>query len=387
MKLFGFNIGSKSEPQEKRSNPQTFSAFFPIGKENLSLPYIDSLYTLNGVTQFGSDNLYPQKLNQLYFTSPIHTACIDFTVNAIIGGGYAWDTENDSAENKVEKMAFEKLNNFNKLSKLLTRDWLIHKRITVEVTKRGPKTVKLRRLDPETIRNDESLSRFMFSSDWRRGYLNSKEYVKYTEGCKETVSLYVYYDESPGVSSYPLPNYNSALNWIQLDGEQAYFHKNNLQNSIFPSLAIRRPKDFQSIPEIEKFKTEISDKTGAANAGKVIVLTGNGFDDVPEIVPIPPNTNDKLFDTTSKELKENISIAHKINPAIMGIKTAGQLGATTEIQDSYVIYEKNVVKPERETIECVLNELISIAGVTDTVTINNYQIVEGQIVEVTEQSK
>lgn len=383
MKIFGFDISRSGSTPTKESNPQTFSAFVPIGKENLSLPYIDPLYTLNGITQFGSDNLYPQKLNQLYFSSPIHSACIDFTVNAIIGGGYSWNTENAPAQEIVDRLAFEKFNQFGKLSRLLTRDWLIHKRITVEVLRRGKDVVKFRRLDPETIRNDQWLERFMYSSDWRRGYLNAKEFVKHYDGCKETSSLYVFYDSSPGVSSYPLPSYNSALNWVQLDGEQAYFHKNNIQNAIFPSLAIRRPKEFQSIDEIERFKTEIASKTGAANAGKVLVLTGNGIDDTPEVISIPTNDNSKIFDTTSKELKENISIAHKINPSIMGIKTAGQLGNTTEIQDSYTIFEKNVVQPDRMIMEEVLNELIHIAGIHDSITINNYQIIEGQIVDVT----
>jgi hypothetical protein len=68
----------------------------------------------------------------------------------------------------------------------------------------------------------------------------------------------------------------------------------------------------------------------------------------------------------------------------MGIKTGGQLGATTEIQDSYVIFEKNVVIPDREIMEEVLNELIHIAGIHDSITINNYQIVEGQIVDKTQ---
>ena len=383
MKLFGFNI-SRANEEKQESNPQTFSAFVPIGKENLSLPYIDPLYTLNGITQFGSDNLYPQKLNQLYFSSPIHAACIDFTVNAIIGGGYTWNNEKAPAQEIVDRLAFEKFNHFSKLSRLLTRDWLIHKRITVEVIRRGKDVIKFRRLDPETIRNDQWLERFMYSSDWRRGYLNAREFIKHYDGCKDVSTLYTFYDSSPGVNSYPLPSYNSALNWVQLDGEQAYFHKNNIQNAIFPSLAIRRPKEFQSIAEIEQFKREIADKTGAANAGKVIVLTGNGMDDVPEIVNIPTNDNSKIFDSTSKELKENISIAHKINPAIMGIKTGGQLGATTEIQDSYTIFEKNVVIPDRDIIQEVLNELIHIAGIHDSITINNYQIVEGQIVDKTQ---
>ena len=383
MKILGFDISRSGNTPAKESNPQTFSAFVPIGKENLSLPYIDPLYTLNGITQFGTDNLYPQKLNQLYFTSPIHAACIDFTVNAIIGGGYSWDNENAPAQEIVDRLAFEKFNHFNKLSRLLTRDWLIHKRVTVEVVRRGKDVVKFRRLDPETIRNDQWLERFMFSSDWRRGYLNAREFIKYYDGCKDISTLYTFYDSSPGVSSYPLPSYNSALNWIQLDGEQAYFHKNNIQNSIFPSIAIRRPKEFQSIAEIEQFKREIESKTGAANAGKVLVLTGNGIDDTPEITSIPTNDNSGIFDSTSKELKENISIAHKINPAIMGIKTGGQLGATTEIQDSYTIFEKNVVQPDRMVMEEILNELIHIAGIHDSITINNYQIIEGQIIDKT----
>lgn len=382
MKLFGFNI-SRTKEEKPESNPQTFSAFVPIGKENLSLPYIDPMYTLNGITQFGADNLYPQKLNQLYFSSPIHSACIDFTVNAIIGGGYTWNNEKAPAQEIVDRLAFEKFNHFNKLSRLLTRDWLIHKRVTVEIVRRGKDVIKFRRVDPETIRNDQWLERFMYSSDWRRGYLNAREFIKYYDGCKDVSTLYTFYDSSPGVNSYPLPSYNSALNWVQLDAEQAYFHKNNIQNAIFPSLAIRRPKEFQSIAEIEQFKREIADKTGAANAGKVIVLTGNGMDDVPEIVNIPTNDNSGIFDSTSKELKENISIAHKINPAIMGIKTGGQLGATTEIQDSYTIFEKNVVQPDRAIIEEILNELIHIAGVHDSITINNYQIIEGQIIDKT----
>lgn len=382
MKLFGFNI-SRTKEEKPESNPQTFSAFVPIGKENLSLPYIDPMYTLNGITQFGADNLYPQKLNQLYFSSPIHSACIDFTVNAIIGGGYTWNNEKAPAQEIVDRLAFEKFNHFNKLSRLLTRDWLIHKRVTVEIVRRGKDVIKFRRVDPETIRNDQWLERFMYSSDWRRGYLNAREFIKYYDGCKDVSTLYTFYDSSPGVNSYPLPSYNSALNWVQLDAEQAYFHKNNIQNAIFPSLAIRRPKEFQSIAEIEQFKREIADKTGAANAGKVIVLTGNGMDDVPEIVNIPTNDNSKIFDSTSKELKENISIAHKINPAIMGIKTGGQLGATTEIQDSYTIFEKNVVQPDRAIIEEILNELIHIAGIHDSITINNYQIIEGQIIDKT----
>lgn len=387
-KIFGLEFGKKAEPitQQTGNTLGSFAfstPFMKVGGQDLSTPYINRYYTQNNIVRFGTDNLYPQLLNQLYYTSPIHGACIDFISNAIIGGGYSWKDDNLTATQKVEQMAFEKSNKFQKLAKIITKDYVMHRRVTIEVTRRGEKIVKFRRLDPATIRNDEYLTKFVFSQDWSRGMVNTKEYVKYDNKCKEVVSLYVYQEETPGQDIYPLPTYNSVLNWAYLDGEQSYFHKSNIQNGIFPSLAIRRPKEFNSIEEVEIFKEEISLKTGSANGGRVMVLTGNGYDDTPEIVSIASNTNDKIFEGTEKALKENISIGHKINPAIMGVKVSGSLGATTEINDSYKIFEKNVVMPERETITEILNDLIDIARIKNTIVINNYQIVDDIIVDVT----
>lgn len=392
MKIFGFEFGAKTpEPitQQTGSTLGNFAfstPFMRVGGQDLSTPYINRYYTVNNIVRFGTDNLYPQLLNQLYYTSPIHGACIDFTSNAIIGGGYRWFDENISGQSKVEQMAFEKSNKFAKLAKVLTKDFVMHRRVTVEVTRRGDKIVKFRRLDPATIRNNIYLNQFVYSQDWSRGMVDVKEYVRYTYDCKEIVSLYVYQEETPGQDIYPLPTYNSVLNWAYLDGEQSYFHKSNIQNGIFPSLAIRRPKEFSSIEEVESFKAEISSKSGAANGGRVIVLTGNGFDDTPELVSIASNANDKIFEGTEKAIKENVSIGHKLNPAIMGVKVGGQLGATTEIQDSYKIFEKNIVGPERDTIQEILNDLVDIARIKNTIVINNYQIVDDVVVDVTKKT-
>lgn len=392
-KIFGFEFGAKTPEPITQQTGNTLGSFafstpfFTIGGQDLSKPYISRYYTQNNIVRFGNDNLYPQLLNQLYYTSPIHGACIDFTTNAIIGGGYSWLDDKISGQAKVEQMAFEKSNKFSKLAKAITIDYVMHRRVLVEVTKRGEKIVKFRRLDPGTIRNDSYMRKFVYSQDWSRGMIDSREYVRYSSDCKEVVSLYVYQDITPGQDIYPLPMYNSVLNWAHLDGEQSYFQKSNLQNGIFPSLAIRRPKDFDSIDEMEAFREHISNKTGPANGGRLLVLTGNGWDDTPEIVSIASNSNDKIFEGTEKALKENICIGHKINPAIMGVKVSGSLGATTEIKDSYKIFEKNVVMPDRSTVQEILNDLIDIAKIKNTVVINNYQIIDDTFIDVTKKDE
>jgi hypothetical protein len=384
MALFDFLKFSQSKPTEpKRLNlaHQEFSTpFLTVGDGNLSMPYIDRYYTQSNVVRFGQDNLYPQLLNQMYYTSAIHGTCIDFITNAIIGGGWEWADDSLTAADRIDLLAFEKRNRFSKLAKILTRDWTMHRRVTVLVcqSKAG---VKLKRLDPASIRSSVNHTEFVYSDDWSRGMVQSKTFKRWTPGCTEPESIYVFHDSTPGQDIYPLPAYNSILNFAFLDGEQAFFHKNHIQNSIFPSLAIRRPKEFGSIEEVQKFKQEIQSKQGAKNAGSVLVLTGNGMDDVPEVITIDVKANDTIFDSTSKEIKDNICIAHGINPAIMGIKVGGQLGATTELQDSYAIFEKNRVMPERADIEEILNDLVEACGLTNTVVIKNFQIIDRVVVE------
>lgn len=390
MKLFGFNIGGNKKQSLVQNIPQSqvlpfaFSTpFMNIGSGNLSMPYVNKFYTTNNIVRFGSDNLYPQLLVQMYYQSALHGSIIDFITNSIIGGGYSWDDEKLSGKDKIEQLTFEKMNKFKKMAKLLTRDYIIHRRICVKVTRKEGQKTKLKRIDPSFIRNSVDLETFVYSSDWSRGLIDTKLFKRYSVDCQDEETLYVYQDETPGQDVYPIPSYNSILNWTFLDGETSYFHKSNIQNAVFPSLIIRRPKDFSSIDEMDKFKQEISTKTGAQNAGRIMVLTGNGFDDVPQFDQVSANDNDKLFEVTAKELKDQICFGHSINPSIAGIKVAGSLGNSEEIKFSYSIFEKNVVMPNRNTMEEILNDLVDICKIPNSITINNFQIIEDKIVDVT----
>ena len=388
MKIFGYEIFKPQEPLTQ-STGTSFTNFgfstplMEIGKGNLSLPYVNRYYTANNIVRFGQDNLYPQILNQLYLTSGMLGTCLEYIANATIGGGYEWKDQTVNTAQKIDQLAFEKTNKFKKLAKSLTLDYIIHRRVTLIVQKRGG-AVKFRRLDPSTIRNNSTNTMFVYSMDWSKGLVDTKEYKRWTPDCGDGESLYVYQDETPGQDVYPIPRYNSILNWAYQDGEQSFFHKANMQNSVFPSLVVRRPKEFQSVEEIKVFKEAITDKTGASNAGKILVLTGNGFDDTPELTSLPSNSNDKMFEGTAKELKENIAIALGLNPSIIGVKTGGQLGATTEIKDSYTIFEKNVVMPIRETMDEILNDLIEIAGIKNSIVINDFQIIDGVVTDTTD---
>jgi hypothetical protein len=64
----------------------------------------------------------------------------------------------------------------------------------------------------------------------------------------------------------------------------------------------------------------------------------------------------------------------------MGIKVAGSLGNSDELQMSYSIFEKNVIMPLRDELTEIYDELLDIAGVKNSIEINDFQIIEKAIV-------
>lgn len=387
MRILGINFGAKPTVQTVLGSPQAVTTgfkfstpFLKIGKGNLALPFISSFARSNTIIYFGEENLFPEILNQMYYTSPIHGACVDFTVKAALGGGFSVE----GIETGKQKVAFEVFNRRFKLNKSLKkigRDYKLHGRVHILMTfSESGKWLKACRLDPSTIRYRHD-GDYEYSADWSTS--RDRRIIKrYRPDCVEGEMLYTYGEPGAGQDYYPIPSYSSALNWCFLDGEQSLLHKSNIQNSIFPSLVIRRPKRFSNKKEIDDFTDGINANKGAENTGKVILLTGDGIENTPEVVQVNANNNDKLFDTTARELKDNICFAHSINPSIMGIKVAGSLGNAQELETSYAIFEKNVVKPFRQDMEELLSELMQICEVEGTITINEYTLYLEQDAEV-----
>jgi hypothetical protein len=385
MKIFGKTLFEKQTPTTEVVNlndgKMSFSTpFFKIGKGDLGKPFISSWYTVSGIVQFGSENLYPQILDQMYYTSPMHSGCLEFISRAAIGGGFEYTIPPVTGVEKVDLYTFEKRNKFKKIFRYLPIDFLIHKRVCMLIRKDvNGKFVSMTKLNPATIRNNQTVDKFIYCNDWSRrtGLI---EYNKYTPNGKDLESLWVYQAETVGQDTYPLPSYISVLNDVFLDGEISYLQKSNIQNSIWPSLSIRVPKMFESDAEREAFKQGLIDNSGASGAGKIIIMQGQGFDNTPEVTSIPTNQNDKLFDSTIENILNKICFAHGINPSIMGIKVAGGMGNSEELQMSYSIFEKNVIMPLRDELTDIYDELLDIAGVKNSIQINDFQIIEKSII-------
>lgn len=390
MKIFGIEIGGKKDSVEvvQGNNYQAFSTpFLKVGEGNLALPYVNSRQVVNGRIRFGSDDLYPQLLNQMYYTSPLHGAIVDYKTNAAVGGGFEITVDKSAtAMEKVDVYTFDKRVNLKKLLPTLTKDVIIHNRVYFYLCfNQSGDLIKIKHVGAEKVRRDKYGEMYFICEDWS-SQIDIKEIKPYKWGVNQRECLYVWENHSVGQDVYPLPQYSSAMNWAFLDGEMSYLQKSNIINSIFPSFAMMFPKKPQSEEEKMAIKNTIDKAKGAQNGGKAIAFFANNSESLPKIESIPTNSNDNLFQNTTESIDSKICQAHIIDPILMGIRVSGKLGSGSDIKQAYIIFEKNTIIPLRDIVEDIVNDLMQIAQVKATFTINNFQIVNETIVELDENT-
>jgi hypothetical protein len=360
--------------------------FTKVGGANLALPYVNGRYQVAGYIPFGQDNLYPEILNQMYYTSPLHGAIVDYKVNAVIGGGFNIVTDKLSNEQKVDLYAFENKIKLKKIAPIVTKQLILHSRVYFKLcfNDKG-KLTKIDNISPEKLRRSRDGKTYFICEDWA-SRIDVLEITPYHPLNKEYEQLFMYELPCIGQDYYPIPQYSSALNFAFLSGELSYLAKSNIQNAVFPSFAMMFPKRPQSEEEKNILRRTIDKLKGAENAGKAVAFFANSAEQMPKIESLPTNSNDKLFQEASGLNTEQICFAHTIDPILMGVRTTGALGSGSDIKQAYVIFEKNVVKPLREIVQDIFNELLHIAKVKGELVINNFQIINETIVEVDEDA-
>ena len=377
-------IGSKPQATtEVVEGYQSFSTpFQKVGGANLSLPYVNGRYQVAGYIPFGFDNQFPELLNQLYYTSPLHGAIVDFKTNAIVGGGYTLETAKMSSEDKLKLYTFEKKMKLNKTSKAIAQQLIVHHRVYFKLCYNDKgELYKIYNVSPEKVRVARDKVTYFLCDDWS-ARIDVVPIKRAHPTNRDLEQLYFYEIMTLGQEWYSLPQYTSALNFAFLSGELSYFAKSNIQNSVFPSFAMMFPKRPQSEEEKHMIKNTIDRLKGAANAGKAVAFFANNADQLPKIEALPVNNNDKLFHEASALNTEQICFSHTIDPILMGVRTTGSLGGGADIKQAYVVFEKNVVMPLRDQVEEIVNELLQLAKIPGKYMINNFQIINETIVEI-----
>jgi hypothetical protein len=357
-------------------------------KYDYTKPYLETV--TNKWVNFGEDNLYPNMINQLEQRCGLHNTILNFKTQAVLSGGYEFVGQDAlDVTKKIEFLQFVNHINsdytLNDLINDITSDYVKHNIVYLKLTfnTKHDKVIKVERIEPSKMRvgvdksNPEKVKKYYYCFDYEYyGVYGIKEYAPYDKNDKENnVQIYRYQTNHYASKFYALPDYSAGANWMYLSAEISNFQKSNIENSINPSMSVK----FYQLPANDEEKRTIinginNSYAGSAKAGKPVIIFSDGKELAPDVEPIQTSALDKQFAIVSDQIDRNICYAHGINPMIIGIKTPGSLGNSTELKESFDIYRQVWIKPTQTKIENIINKLFAINGYSVTFKLNDAKL-------------
>jgi len=332
-----------------------------------------------GWIQYGDDNLFPQYLIDLYHSSATHNALCTSIAYMIYGDGVFADSVD--ARLKIQEWGLE-----DELRKACL-DLKIQGGFALEVVYNIDRTTisKVRHCPFENIRSgqvdaDEEVNYVFYSRDWDDSSIEPEPVCVFDPEKRNQHPVQILYVKpfSPGSYYYPKPDYIGSINYIELDKEIGTYHINNIKNGLAPSFTIHFKNGVPSQEERNRIRTDIERQlSGATNAGKFIVTYSDSPDRKPDFEPFPLSDADKQYEFLSTEVSDKIMVGHRVvSSAMFGVKTAGQLGNTQELETASRLFDKQVVKPYQRILLNAVDSVLRAAGTPSVVRIEEVAPVE-----------
>lgn len=342
-----------------------------------SLPIYVERKTRQGWITYGENNLYPDLMITLMNRSGKHNAILKRKSSMIAGNGWNMEKLDGKAVNFLANVYNE--DNMNDIAYKAAFDLEIFGAFALQIiySKDKSKIAEINFLPVNKIRLSECNEYVYYCEDWSNIRKNIPTKYPIFDPKNPQGSQVLYYKEyRPGNEYYGIPNYISAVNWIQLEYEVSQFHLSQVKNGFSPGMIINFTSGIPSDEEMrDVIKNLKMDFQGARNAGEVMFLFSEGLDQSAQITPVQLNNSDERFIQLNKEITQGILVAHEVtNPGLFGISQEGELGQKNIILESLEIFQSVYVSPKQKQIEKVFNRLLRFNGSQSVLELNEYQI-------------
>lgn len=353
-----FNFGKKvEEPVTKPITGQDIME--TINMRNIDLPMPRAAKGYDWVL-FGPNNSFPMDILEYKNSSSIHDSIIESKTNLIAGAGFLFD-ETRELSDKFIVDNWKLVPFWRKLDKtfwLVARDQETFGYSCFEVIYSMDRTriVDINWVDASRIacgRKDEfgTIEDYYYSDNWRdvKNCPPRKIQAFNPNGDDVRQLVFIKYEDN-NMDYFALPNYYSALRWIKADAMMGEYNLAAINNGFSPSIVFKFYK--KPTPEERRMNAEAIKQQhgGAKNAGKAIILYSDGKELAPDIDTLDATNIDARLLQVADQIVQQIITAHRAHPQLLGIQTPGRLGMSTELLQSWEIFDAMVIRPERKLI-------------------------------------
>lgn len=245
MKILGFNFGSEKPTIqtpliEKIDNNIYAINAFQFSSDNTFLPsYYNNISMANGYIRYGEDNLFPNRLADLYYSSPLHQTAIKLKSKLICGDGVELEREDSKAN-----LFIDNITGYDSVDKLITDityDYKVFGAYHLLITWNSDftKIVKLERLPTFGVRYaidaTYKITSVYYTQDWLYKKNQITNYPLFNV-LDKTNKQQVYIVKNTSIDNriYAIPDYASGLNAIAANAGISTYQLSVVENGFNP---------------------------------------------------------------------------------------------------------------------------------------------------------
>lgn len=309
--------------------------------------------------EFGEKNDYPDYLLSLYNESPKHGAIVKGKANYIFGKGFK----------DIPIPANTTGETINAVAKKCILDDEIFGGYYLQVIYNLQGKIKdVYHLEYYKVRTTKDMSKFYVKNDWNDIKEKIRDYPAFDgKYDPEQPSKIIYINQyNPKANVYPLPNYFQGLNYIDSDVQVSRHILGNAKDGFVATTLVNLnngdPKVTEKKEDVEK---RLKKKFTGSEGDRIVIMFNKSKDNAADIQSLSNTMLTKEdFTNINNLIQQEIFASHQVtSPMLFGIKTEGQLGGRSEIQEAYEIFNNTYVNERQQSHEEVFTKLLNLMGV------------------------
>jgi hypothetical protein len=305
-------------------------------------------------------------LTLAYNQSTTNSACVDGISDLIFGKGLC--TKDTTFENDLYKLVSQSC------IKKIAFDIKLYGNAAFQVVWNDEHTkikkfyhVPIHTLRAEKLSDSPQIEAYYYCTDWE-DYKKQKEKKRFSAfgTSQDKIEILYIKEYEPVRFYYSLPDWFSAVQFADSEGELSNLHYNNISNGFLPLVMVNFNNGVPHPEERDTIEAALEDKfTHTRNAGRFMVSFNDDPTTKPTIDTIQQDNLHERYQYVAEYIQDRILVAHRIvSPLLFGIRTAnnGFSSNAEEMKVAFSILQTMTIQPFQGLILTALSDALIVGG-------------------------
>lgn len=337
----------------------SFAAIDPYIETNILLP-TERVYAGRDMVEWGTRNIYPDYLLDLYNNVPTLRSIINGNIDYIAGDDVSiLPLQPEYLNNEINRRG----DTIREQVKDIAKDYQIYGGFALQVIRNYAGEVsEVYYVDMRYLRTNKEGDVFYYSEKWGKGsrtdmvvypaFMPRLEWEKLSDEERDRHASSILFVKNVHTQVYPAPLYAASVKACEIERLIDEFHLSDINNHFVSSAII----NFNNGDPGDEIKSEIerdfNEKfCGASNGGRVAFSWNPNKESATDIVEFKVEDFGERYKALSQHSRTQIFTSFRAIPLLFGLTSEANTGfSTDEFEQSFKLYNRTQIQPVQRLI-------------------------------------